>query len=307
MFQSKQPRKEKRMEKHAFLIMAHNDFSLLQKLITLLDDPYNDIYLHIDKKADKSSLPHLSTKYSKLQEIPSTTVNWGGHSQIFCELNLLKCATQNSCSYCYYHLLSGVDLPIKNNQYIKNFFELNKGKKFIITNRICEGNNNFHLLDRIKYYYFLQNKIGRNAKKITRLYEFVESFSLKLQKKLKISRKSCELAEFYKGGNWFSITHDLATYIVEKETEIKKSFSHTHCADEIFLQTMAMHSPYKDSIISNNLRYIDWKRGQPYTFQIEDYDLLMKCDKLFARKFSSKTDLKIIDKIYKQLLSENNK
>lgn len=292
------------MKKHAFLIMAHSDFSLLQKLIILLDAPYNDIYLHIDEKADKSNLLNFSTKHSKLQIIPSITVNWGGHSQIFCELNLLKYATQNG--YYYYHLLSGVDLPIKSNRYIKNFFELNEGKNFIITNRICEENNNLHLLDRIKYYYFLQNKIGRNEKKITHLYEFIESFSLKLQKKFRISRKSCELTEFYKGGNWFSIAHDLASYIVEKETEIKKHFSYTHCADEIFLQTIAMQSPYKDSIVSNNLRHIDWERGQPYTFQIEDYDLLMKSDKLFGRKFSSVTDSKIIDKIYTQLLLENS-
>ena len=105
------------MKKHAFLIIAHNDFPLLQKLITLLDDPCNDIYLHIDKKADKSNIPDFSTKHSKLQTIPSITVNWGGHSQIFCELNLLKCATQNV--YYYYHLLSGADLPIKNNRYIQ--------------------------------------------------------------------------------------------------------------------------------------------------------------------------------------------
>ena len=35
------------MKKHAFLIMAHNQFDLLEMLIKLLDDPRNDIYLHI--------------------------------------------------------------------------------------------------------------------------------------------------------------------------------------------------------------------------------------------------------------------
>ena len=36
--------------KHAYLIIAHNEFNILEKTIELLDDERNDIYLHIDKK-----------------------------------------------------------------------------------------------------------------------------------------------------------------------------------------------------------------------------------------------------------------
>ena len=38
------------MNKHAYLIMAHNEFHILEKLILLLDDSRNDIYIHIDSK-----------------------------------------------------------------------------------------------------------------------------------------------------------------------------------------------------------------------------------------------------------------
>ena len=38
------------MQKHAYLIMSHNDFYILEKLLRLLDDRRNDIYVHIDKK-----------------------------------------------------------------------------------------------------------------------------------------------------------------------------------------------------------------------------------------------------------------
>ena len=36
--------------KHAYLILAHNEFGLLQTLVSCLDDPRNDIFIHIDKK-----------------------------------------------------------------------------------------------------------------------------------------------------------------------------------------------------------------------------------------------------------------
>ena len=36
--------------KHAYLIVAHTDFKILERLLDLLDYPGNDIYVHIDKK-----------------------------------------------------------------------------------------------------------------------------------------------------------------------------------------------------------------------------------------------------------------
>ena len=46
------------------------------------------------------------------------------------------------------------------------------------------------------------------------------------------------------------------------------------------------------------MRYIDWDRGNPYVFRIDDYDALMKSDCMFARKFDEKIDKEIIEKIY---------
>lgn len=36
--------------KHAYLIIAHNEFELLKLLIDRIDDARNDIYIHIDQK-----------------------------------------------------------------------------------------------------------------------------------------------------------------------------------------------------------------------------------------------------------------
>ena len=41
------------MEKrHAYLILAHKNFGQLRKLVELLDDPRNDIFIHVDGRAD---------------------------------------------------------------------------------------------------------------------------------------------------------------------------------------------------------------------------------------------------------------
>ena len=52
-------------------------------------------------------------------------VNWGGFSLIKCELRLLKAAVMSDTEYSRYHLISGLDLPIKSQDYIHAFFKNN--------------------------------------------------------------------------------------------------------------------------------------------------------------------------------------
>jgi len=59
-----------------------------------------------------------------------------------------------------------------------------------------------------------------------------------------------------------------------------------------------MHAP---EMCNNALRHIDWNRGLPYVWHKNDYNELINCNDLFARKFSSEVDRDIIDLIYNQL------
>ena len=43
-------------KRHAYLIMAYNNWRQLRMLLELLDDPRNDIYIHIDKSVPASFL-----------------------------------------------------------------------------------------------------------------------------------------------------------------------------------------------------------------------------------------------------------
>lgn len=119
------------MNKHAYLIIAHNNFQILEKTIKILDDEKNDFYIHIDKKIKNFNFEKFKNivKKSKIIFTERINVKWGHSSQINCELILLKTAIKNN--YSYYHLLSGVDMPIKSKKEIYNFFESNKGKEFV--------------------------------------------------------------------------------------------------------------------------------------------------------------------------------
>lgn len=60
---------------------------------------------------------------------------------------------------------------------------------------------------------------------------------------------------------------------------------------------ITMESQLHDTIMDDCLREIDWNRGKLYTYRTEDYDFLMRSPKLFARKFSTDIDNKIIEQV----------
>ncbi len=282
--------------RHAYLIICHNNYNILKKLLFVLDDDRNDIFLHVDKKwnnFDKSQTTKLIKK-ATITFVKNYKVSWGGYSMVKCTLSLLREAVKTPHSY--YHLISGVDLPLKTQDYIHNFFEKNNGQEFISVDNdsnCYEGN-----CDRVKYYYVLQEIIGRSDTGINKYIRILHNLSLKIQKQLKINRLGELEDKIHKGSQWFSITHEFARYVLENKKFIRKHFSMSVCSDELFMQTLAMNSKFKDNISNFQTRYIDWKRGTPYTFKSEDYDELIGADGLFARKFDEKIDIKIVDAIY---------
>lgn len=278
--------------------MAHNKFDMLCHLLKLLDDERNDIYLHIDLKAKDVPYEEIkkSVNLSKLTFVKRIDVIWGSFTQIECEMELIRSATNNG-EYQYLHLLSGLDLPIKSQDEIHNFFDEYNGKEFL---DIEMEDNDRHTRARCRYYWLFQKYNARHSKKT--IFNLLEGISVRIQRTLKLSRISDEI-EIKKGANWFSITGAFAKYIVSLDEKIKKHFKYTFCADEVFMQTILYNSDFRKNLFIStdgdpvNRRLIDWKRGNPYVFRKEDIDMIESSHCLFARKFDNEIDSEIISEI----------
>lgn len=282
--------------KQAYLILAHKSDYLFDVLLNMLDKEENDIYVHMDikNKDFDSNLYKGRLKNANIFFTKRTNVNWGGYSLANAEIILIKEALKHRTDYNYLHLLSAQDLPIKNSEYIKDFFIKNKGKEFI------EYEKSYDLYDfRTRYYYFFQELIKRDNYSIANR---LQNGFIIFQKSLNFKRN--KNVEFKKGSNWFSITSKLANYIVENENLIKKLFKYTKIPDEAFLQTIVFNSKFKDSVYSidddsnkSTMRLIDWKRGSPYIFKYTDLKQLKESQMIFARKFDPNIDKDIINAI----------
>lgn len=291
-------------DQHAYLIIAHRNDYTFQTLLSLLDDERNDVFIHMDIKNRLYSPTgteehfHCSNVYHTPERL---NVQWGGYSLIAAELLLLKTAT-SSGRYKYYHLLSGQDLPIKSQDYIHSFFKSSYGKEFV-----AFDDSVFKWQQRVNLYHIFQEQIGRKQS-----FPFqINNIFLGFQRLIGINRNKNVV--FPKGANWFSITDDLAHFVLSKEDWIHKTFKYTQAADEIFLQTIVQNSEYVDRLyypVHNNdphayMRLIDWKRGSPYIWQIENKLELQNSDLLFARKFDCEIDKNIIDYVANHLCNRN--
>ena len=288
------------MAGHAYLITVHHQFEILEKLLMLLDDPRNDIYIHVDAKVRDFDFNRFANilKYSAVFFVPRIPVYWGGYSQIEATLILLRESVKKG--YSYYHFISGVDLPLKTQNYIHNFFDKRQGTEFVGFEAPVMPERFY---SRFQIYHMYQDSVGR---KKCPLY-YWEEILIYIQKKIHLRRIKSEGIIFQKGCNWFSITDSLARYIVSREDFVKSTFAYSRCCDELFIHTLIINSDFKDRIYQKTygkdngsaacMRYVNFKY-KDNVFRTADYDDLVSSELLFARKFDINVDRNIIEKIF---------
>lgn len=272
--------------KHAYLILAHGSYSLLQRLVSAIDDERNDIFIHIDRK--QTELPHLQVRHSRLFLLDRERVSvfWGDVSVVVAEFALINFAHKQG-EYAYYHLLSGVDLPLKSQNDIHDFFETHQGKEFI---GFYDGADlSVSLVRKVqRYHLFAQDFRGSGlvflAKRIAR------ALAIRGQELLGIKRHTN--IRFAKGTQWWSLTGALIESLLSKQDEILSLYKHTFCADEIAIQTYVYNSLFMAQVFApkdeakSSLRHIGWRDGALYDWTRADYEDLKHSTALFARKFN---------------------
>lgn len=294
------------MKKQAILIMAHNNIWTLKKILENLDSEKFDIYVHLDKKSklDEKEIINVC-KYSKLFVYKEIDVRWGDISMVNCEIFLIESAMKNE-EYLYYHLISGVDMPIKNKNVIYNFFEKNYPCEFV-----CFGSDS---LPKEKENYYSKYQINMKNYRKNIFNKVINRCFLIPQIILKINRLKNVNEKIMVGANWFSITDKLAKYIVSKKAWINETYKFTRSADESFVQTLVYNSDFKEKLYYKKYddnfeackRLIDWHRGNPYVFVSKDFNEIKNSPMMFLRKVDENIDKEIIELITKNN-KENNK
>ena len=270
--------------RHAFLIIAHDHPRELGMLLAALDDADNDIYVHIDAKAtdlDEAAL-RRRVEASGLWFTERTDVTWGGSSQIRAEMLLFDTAYRHG-GYRYYHMLSGVDQPVKGRRYIHEYFERHDGENFISLKDCDDDSPRFRM--RYEQYHLLQDSLIGKKRNAWKYLEFAGCYA---QRALGVRRFRGRPMKRHI--NWVSVTDDVVGLLVRRRDGILRDYRWTYCCDEVFLLSEIWDTPLRDTISRvGNLRHIEWEWRDrhdcsPKVLTMDDASALDDPDVLFARK-----------------------
>ena len=293
------------MKRHAYLIIANRKPEQVQTLLTLLDDSRNDIYLLVDQKS--LDFPKkFELNYATFFNLDPLPIYWGDYSQILAEMALFKAAAHGK--YDYYHLLSGQDLPLANQDEIHTFFDAHPHKEFVT---YSGQENGEQLLSRVQKYH-VTNKF-RDENKPLQIKRKIEKFQQRL---FPIKKELLDKLAF--GSQWVSLDDDLIQLLVRQEEQIAEMFDQGFLVDELLVPTMINLYPefkarvYYDRSVHDhpeefqgNLRYINWWDGAPYVWREKDFASLLAARRqghLFSRKFDVEVDNMIISKLAEEIL-----
>lgn len=272
-------------QRHAYLIMAHKVDHVLTTLLKMIDSKYNDIYIHFDLKAkDNPDKLNEVIKHSSLFFTKRVKVYWGHISQCYAMYALWAEAYAHG-PYNYYHLISGADLPIQKQSEIRKFFGVNAGKNFV-------GFSANKLPEKYNYHYFHPKHKGAT---------FFQSILHRIERWIGVKNKLFSKYILQRGCQWSSLTNEAVSVMLENKEEFLSALKYTNCPDEIITQTILYNSKLRDSIYDMNdefrscMRLIDWSRGTPYAYTIDDFKDIVSSNRIFCRKIS---DGALADKIY---------
>ena len=261
----------------AHLILAHNNPFQLERLIKRLSTNRADVYIHLDKKSSLSEFKHLLLLPNVFFINNRTNIGWGNYSMVEGTLKSFTEILQSNIKYSHINLLSGHDYLLKSVAELEDFLFANKEHSFL-------------------EYLSIYNEWQESKERITKysLGDLKIPFKYTLQKwvnQLFPDRTIPNQMEPYGRSQWMTLTPQAIKYVMEylkKNPNVLRFFKRTWGVDELIFQTILLNSPLKDSIINNNLRFIEFEKNavNPRILTQADAKALLDSGKFIARKFS---------------------
>lgn len=293
------------MKKHAVMIQCHNNSEQVNSIIEFANGYNYDFYIHVDKKSNINEKIVKQNNVFFVDEDKRVDVRWGDYSQVEATLELLKSVRENKNEYQYVHLISGACFwAMHPNSIIK---ELETDTKQYIECHALPEDTTWTWGGESRYSVFypkwmIERPTGNQLKRYSRIMwqEFVMRTKV-------FKRKKYPVKKFYGGSQWFSITGELADWMVDyvdKHPEYTKPFVHGILVDEVFFSTLAMYSPFRENVQNYHKRYMIWnivKTGGPSVLTENDIVDIVKSGDFFARKILNAT---CINKLKEKIMLE---
>ena len=277
----------------AYFILAHTQAEQLARLVTQLNTPSTHFYIHIDANTPPDEFTAiqvaLQTAAAKITFIERQPCRWGGFSLVDASLRLIKTALKDGFDWGV--LLSGQDYPIHSNEYISHFLANSNHAGYIDIKTPSE----FDVAYRYRAWHFEKLNCKQNSKALQKSGKALQKIQ-RIANACGIQRKlPASISQIYAGSQWWMLTQPACQAIIDftaQNTATVRFFRYTLVPDEMFFQTVLMHTKLAPQLCQNAMRHLEWEVGawSPKTFKAEEITHLQHQPELFARKFSADPD-----------------
>ncbi len=284
----------------AFVVLAYSSAAQLERVIDRLDRPHHSFIIHIDKRraqvfADaKARLAHRANVHFSEQ----VKVWWGHFNLTLAIVKAMRYLVDAKIDYDYATLLSEADYPIKPVEHMERLLEQAAGTNFI----------HYARNDDPDHPWVDNGEPGSEfwaAKPRMENWHFIVRGRMLLR--LRLRREPPFGFTPYTGWLWWTLSRPCVEYVVRflgDNPAYLRFFKNVFIADEFFFQTLLLNSPFRETIVKDNLRFA---HPGPYpnhinTVRPEQFEDLAASTGIFARKFDFRRDGALLQKIDEQLL-----
>jgi hypothetical protein len=280
--------------KVAYLIRAHHAPNLLERLVRRLAGPEVGVFVHVSRTAEDAVYEEMVSRLrdvEALEWLPRRTCRYGGFSLVEATLaGLDRILARGTPGHTL--LLSGQDYPLRPRAEIEAVLKRSGERSFVHHFRLPaeDWRDENGGLDRICQVHFERVRVR------TRLLHLPG-----------IRRRFPRGYDAYGGSAFWALSAPALEYVhrfVGENPSFVRFFRHVLIPDEIFFQTILLNSALRDSIVNEQLHYVDWSGGgaHPATLRAVDVERALASGKLFARKFDP-SDTEALDLVDKAALA----
>jgi len=274
----------------AYLVSAYKLPEQLVRLVSRLSTPRCHFFIHVDRQTDDAVFDRMVeplTAVPNVHFLDRHPSYYGGFGHVRATLKGIDALLRMNLSFDHIVLLTGQDYPIKSNDEIERFLGARGGQAFLEYFPLPFEEWRGGGLDRFEHWHirvagrYLRLPPGRWGRR--RFPSGMKPFG---------------------GSPYWCFSRECVEYIdefVRRSPSFVRFFKYVNVPDELFFHTILLNSPLAETIVNDDLRYVEWRdievAGGPAVLRRSDFGKLMRSPDLFARKFDASIDASVLDMI----------
>jgi len=269
--------------KIGYIITAHTLPDHLVRLVRRLESDAARFFVHVDRRAPDGVMAAVERDLGgrpDVELLQRHPVHWGAFGPVRAALEGVDALLASPERLDYGVLLTGQDYPLRPAAEIESTLEAAAGRSFI-TYRAPTG----RFLKRLTRWHWHGEVLGRRVRLPNRF--------IRLTRRRKLPAGLVP----YTGSAHWCLSRDCLEYVAGSDPDLVRFFRWSAVPDESFFQTILMNSPLADTLVNDDLRYVDWSEGAASPRVLTSFDLerMVRSSALFARKFDPRVDGGVLD------------